>query len=77
MAQKKRTRHVGACEKCKIITIDRAAERPLPCHPAIERHLDVHARPTYKLFNRNGELLDINVDPRNLEELARLLERVK
>jgi hypothetical protein len=44
---------------------------------AIERHLDVHAWPTYKLFNRNGELLDINVDPRNLEELARLLERMK
>ncbi|MBR2114145.1 MAG: hypothetical protein IJ929_05695 [Prevotella sp.] len=44
---------------------------------AIERHLNVHAWPTYKLFNRNGELLDINVDPRNLEELARLLERMK
>ena len=44
---------------------------------AIERHLNVHAWPTYKLFNRNGDLLDISVDPRNLEELARLLERMK
>jgi thiol-disulfide isomerase/thioredoxin len=44
---------------------------------AIESLLNVHSWPTYKLFNRNGELLDINVDPRNLEELARLLERMK
>ena len=44
---------------------------------AIERHLNVHAWPTYKLFNRNGELLDINVDPFHLEDLARLLEQMK
>ena len=44
---------------------------------AIERHLNVHSWPTYKLFNRNGDLLDISVDPRNLEELARLLEQMK
>ena len=44
---------------------------------AIERHLNVHSWTTYKLFNRNGDLLDLNVDPRNLEELARLLEQMK
>jgi thiol-disulfide isomerase/thioredoxin len=44
---------------------------------AIERYLNVHSWPTYKLFNRNGDLLDLNVDPRNLEELARLLEQMK
>lgn len=44
---------------------------------AIERHLNVHSWPTYKLFNRNGDLMDLNVDPRNLEELARLLEQMK
>ena len=44
---------------------------------AIERHLNVHSWPTYKLFNRNGDLLDINVNPRNLEELVRLLEQMK
>ena len=44
---------------------------------AIERHLNVHSFPTYKLFNRNGELLDINVDPFHLEDLARLLEQMK
>jgi thiol-disulfide isomerase/thioredoxin len=44
---------------------------------AIERYLNVHSWPTYKLFNRNGDLMDLNVDPRNLEELARLLEQMK
>ena len=44
---------------------------------AIERHLGVHAFPTYKLFNRNGDLLDLEVDPRDLEALARLLEQMK
>ncbi len=44
---------------------------------AIERHLNVHSWPTYKLFNRNGDLLDIDVDPRDLENLARLLEQMK
>ncbi len=44
---------------------------------AIERHLNVHSWPTYKLFNRNGDLLDLNVDPRDLENLARLLDQMK
>ena len=44
---------------------------------AIERHLDVHAWPTYKLFNREGQLLDLKVDPHDLEGLARLLDQMK
>ena len=44
---------------------------------AIERYLNVHSFPTYKLFNRNGELLDININPYHLEELARLLQQMK
>jgi len=44
---------------------------------AIERHLDVHSFPTYKLFDRNGNLLDLKVDARDLEDLARLLEQMK
>ena len=50
---------------------------PAEQQAAIERHLGVHSWPTYKLFNRNGELLDLNVDPRDLENLARLLEQMK
>ena len=44
---------------------------------AIERHLGVNSFPTYKLFNRDGNLLDLNIDPRHLEDLARLLDRMK
>ena len=44
---------------------------------AIERHLNVHSWPTYKLFNRDGDLLDLNVDPRDLEGLANLLDQMK
>ena len=50
---------------------------PAEQQAAIERHLNVHSWPTYKLFNRNGDLLDLNVDPHHLEELARLLEQMK
>ncbi len=44
---------------------------------AIERYLNVHSFPTYKLFNRDGHLLDLQVDPRDLDNLARLLEQMK
>jgi thiol-disulfide isomerase/thioredoxin len=44
---------------------------------AIERHLGVHSWPTYKLFNRDGNLLDLRADPRDLEGLADLLEQLK
>ncbi len=44
---------------------------------AIEHYLGVHAFPTYKLFNRDGDLLDLNVDARDLEGLANLLDQMK
>ena len=44
---------------------------------AIESHLNVHEFPTYKLFDRNGNLLNLPVDPHHLEDLARLLEQLK
>ena len=50
---------------------------PTEQQSAIERHLDVHSWPTYKLFDRNGNLLDLKVDARDLENLARLLEQMK
>ena len=50
---------------------------PAEQQAAIERHLNVHSFPTYKLFNRNGDLLDLKVDARDLENLARLLEQMK
>ena len=58
---------------------DNVAHYNLPAEQqaAIERHLDVHSFPTYKLFDREGNLLDIEVDARQLEELVRLLEQLK
>ena len=50
---------------------------PAEQQAAIEHHLNVHSWPTYKLFDRNGNLLDLKVDARDLEELARLLEQMK
>lgn len=44
---------------------------------AIERHLKVTSFPTYKLFDREGNLLDIEVDARDLDNLARLLDQLK
>ena len=44
---------------------------------AIEHFLSVTAFPTYKLIDRDGTILDVNADPRNLEGLAKLLEQMK
>ena len=44
---------------------------------AIEHYLNVHGWPTYKLFDRDGNLLDLKVDARDLDELARLMEELK
>ena len=50
---------------------------PADQQSAIERFLNVHSFPTYKLIDRDGTVLDVNADPRNLEGLARLLEKLK
>ena len=49
---------------------------PTDQQAAVENYLNVHGWPTYKLFDRNGNLLDLNVDARDLENLARLLEKL-
>jgi thiol-disulfide isomerase/thioredoxin len=41
---------------------------------AIENFLKINAFPTYKLIDREGNILDVNADPRNLEGLAKLLK---
>ena len=50
---------------------------PVEQQAAIERHLNVHSWPTYKLFNRDGNLLDLDVDARDLDNLAKLLDQMK
>ena len=44
---------------------------------AVEHFLQVHSFPTYKLIDRNGKVLDVNADPRDLESLAKLLDQMK
>ncbi|MBO7557434.1 MAG: TlpA family protein disulfide reductase [Bacteroidaceae bacterium] len=44
---------------------------------AIENFLQVHSFPTYKLIDRDGSVLDMNADPRELDGLARLLEQMR
>lgn len=44
---------------------------------AIESYLGVHAYPTYKLFDRDGNLLNLNVDARDLDDLKSLLDKLK
>ena len=43
---------------------------------AIERYLNVHAFPTYKIFDREGRLLDVEVNGWDHEGLASLIEKL-
>ena len=44
---------------------------------AIEHYLNVHSFPTYKLIDREGNVLDLDVSAHDLEGLAKLLEKIK
>ena len=61
------------------VTGDNVVHYNLPAaqQNAIEAFLQVHAFPTYKLIDRDGTILDVNADPRDLEGLARMLEQMK
>ncbi|MCR5313840.1 MAG: redoxin family protein [Bacteroidaceae bacterium] len=50
---------------------------PAEQQKAIERYLNVHSFPTYKLFDRNGRLLDLKVDAHNLDSLVQFLDKIK
>ena len=43
---------------------------------AVENYLQINAFPTYKLFDQQGNLLDINADPRHLERFKDLIDRI-
>jgi hypothetical protein len=61
------------------VTGDNVAHYNLPPEQqaAIERYLNVHSFPTYKPFDREGRLLDIKVDARQLDDLVRLFKQLK
>jgi thiol-disulfide isomerase/thioredoxin len=44
---------------------------------AIENFVKITGYPTFKLIDREGNLLDVNADPRDLEGLAHLLDKMK
>ena len=41
---------------------------------AVENFLKVNQYPTYRLIDRNGNLLDVNADPRNLDAFENLIK---
>ena len=61
------------------VTGDNVVHYNLPAEQqsAIENFLGVNSFPTYKLIDRNGQVLDVNADPRNLDALSRVLELLK
>ena len=58
------------------VTGDNVVHYNLPTEQqtAIERFLGVNSYPTYKLIDRNGNILDVNADPRDLNALENLLK---
>ena len=58
------------------VTGDNVVHYNLPTEQqaAIEHFLGVNSFPTYKLIDRNGNILDVNADPRDLNALENLLK---
>ena len=50
---------------------------PVAQQDAVEEFLNVHAWPHFRLIDREGNVLDVNADPHNLDALAEQLERMK
>lgn len=61
------------------VTGDNVAHYNLPQEQqsAIEGYLKISSFPTYKLFDREGRLIDVKVDARNLKALKTLLDKLK
>ena len=50
---------------------------PAEQQDAIEKYLKVNCYPSYRLFDRDGNMLDVNADPRDLEAMKRLLGNLR
>lgn len=57
---------------------DNIANYNLPAEQqaAVEKYLNVLVYPTYRLFDRDGNLLDLDVDPLYLDNLDTVLGRL-
>ena len=68
---------IALLEDCAIYKYVAHYNLPEKQQTAIERHLNVHSFPTYKLFDKEGRLLDLEVDARDVKNIARLLDSLQ
>ena len=61
------------------VTGDNVVHYNLPTEQqaAIEHYLGVNSYPTYKLIDRNGNILDVNADPRDLNALEKVIKMIE
>ena len=61
------------------VTGDNVVHYNLPAEQqtAIERFLGVNSYPTYKLIDRDGNILDVNADPRDLNALEGVIKMIE
>lgn len=43
---------------------------------AIESYLGVHTYPTYRLIDQEGNIINLNVDPRNLDTIENIIKQI-
>ncbi len=43
---------------------------------AIESYLGVHSYPTYRLIDQEGNIINLNVDPRNLDTIENIIKQI-
>ena len=57
---------------------DNIAHYNLPAaqQSAIENYLNVHSYPSYRLFDKEGNLVDVKVDARQLDNLERIIKKL-
>lgn len=57
---------------------DNIAHYRLPAaqQSAIENYLNIHSFPSYRLFDKEGNLVDMKVDARQLDNLERIIKKL-
>jgi hypothetical protein len=61
------------------VTGDNVVHYNLPAdqQSAVEQFVGVNGYPTYRLIDRNGNLVDVNVDARSIDVLKKVLNKIK
>ena len=57
---------------------DNIAHYNLPAaqQSAIENYLNIHSFPSYRLFDKEGNLVDVKVDARQLDNLEKIIKEL-